>query len=184
MLTKKCITCGDYKELDDFYAHKEMADGHLNKCKKCVKAYQNKRRLEKEQDPAWMAKERERHRIKSATSDRASRKVYSRRKYYKKGEGYKTRYPEKAKAIAVSQRIKAPKGYHKHHWSYRVQDAHDILIIAIQNHYDFHRYTIYDQERMQYRSLDGVLLDTKASYIKYVTECLTDEGITIDSHNF
>ena len=35
---KVCKDCGELKELGQFYKHKQMADGHLNSCKDCVKA--------------------------------------------------------------------------------------------------------------------------------------------------
>jgi len=34
---KECFKCSQTKELNEFYAHKRMSDGHLNKCKDCTK---------------------------------------------------------------------------------------------------------------------------------------------------
>ena len=38
MTQKQCFKCGEVKEIDDFYKHPEMSDGHVGKCKECNKA--------------------------------------------------------------------------------------------------------------------------------------------------
>ncbi|WP_213993820.1 hypothetical protein [Sodalis sp. dw_96] len=41
---KKCNKCKLIKPITEFYCHKEMADGHLNKCKDCARADANRYR--------------------------------------------------------------------------------------------------------------------------------------------
>lgn len=40
---KTCFKCGESKELDHYYKHPQMLDGHLNKCKDCTKRDAKKR---------------------------------------------------------------------------------------------------------------------------------------------
>lgn len=71
---KKCIECGEVKSLSDFYKNGRMADGHLNKCKECVKSavtrYRNKnidkvraydRARGNRQDPSYIKEYRARY---------------------------------------------------------------------------------------------------------------------------
>lgn len=61
---KHCRWCDVTKSLDDFYAHPQMRDGHLNKCRECVKVYVRARYHEKMADPVWRKGERARGRRK------------------------------------------------------------------------------------------------------------------------
>ena len=43
-MTKPSIACGQVLPLTSFYAHPQMADGHLNRCKECQKTLSRKTR--------------------------------------------------------------------------------------------------------------------------------------------
>ena len=57
-MMKKCIRCGNDKELDDFYAHPQMLDGHLNKCKECCKEVGDLREKKLRENPKFCEEER------------------------------------------------------------------------------------------------------------------------------
>jgi hypothetical protein len=88
---------------------------------------------------------------------------------------YKDKYPEKFIARNLSQKIKSTLG-HKHHWSYNIEHAKDVIDMTIQNHSKAHRFIIYDQERMMYRRYDtNELLDTRESHLDFITFCIKNK---------
>jgi len=146
-----------------------MADGLLGKCKKCTKkdvASRLKRLLlNPDFHDAEKTRQREKYyrlRYKEKHKPSPENKAAAMKRYVR-------RYPEKIAARNASQHIHAPDGTERHHWSYRGEHGKDIIILTSQQHAKLHRYMIYDPERMMYRGLDGVLLDTREKHETYIT---------------
>ena len=94
-MVKKCFKCSVCQPLSEFYRHKAMADGHLNKCKACAKRDMLEHR--RTNGDAIRAYDRERsklpHRIQHC---------------YENTKEYRRRYPERYKANgAVAAALKS-----------------------------------------------------------------------------
>jgi ribosome-binding protein aMBF1 (putative translation factor) len=93
-MNKVCKKCGKELSIDNFYAHYEMLDGHLNICKECTKKRVSKHRINN------IEKVRLYDRKRGKTEDRLNKnKIRSRNvlKYKKKDylNKYNNKYPEK-----------------------------------------------------------------------------------------
>ena len=79
-MKKTCFKCNEEKPISEFYKHKRMKDGHLNKCIECTKKDELKRRWENIE------------KIRKHDRERGSRQTPE---YFKE---YRNKYPNKDKA--------------------------------------------------------------------------------------
>jgi len=124
---KECFKCNIVKPLSDFYKHKQMADGYLNKCKECNRK-DSALQLEKNKlNPDWIEKEKERVRKKQLA---------------KKGHPRTLIYAEVKRMVASGEIIKKPCavcGKEKaqgHHEDYN--KPYDLIWLCVRHHQDRH----------------------------------------------
>lgn len=169
-MAKVCFKCGIKKNLSEFYAHPQMGDGHLNKCKECNKKDVKDNYRINISKPGYMDKERKRGREKHHRLYRRAVKDYVHQ--YNDGSTYLTRYPEKKIAGNKSSHL-LRKGFEGHHWSYNEQHYKDIIWLTKKHHMKAHRFIVYDQEQMMYRRYDTLeLLDTKERHEAFIKHCI------------
>ena len=157
--TKVCFRCEVNKPLTDYYKHKKMGDGHLNKCKSCTKSDAIKNHEKKSLSPEWVEKERAR-----------SREKYHRLNYKESQKEWNKKRPWSSSGVYknLSHKFKTDKGTELHHWSYKDSNLEDVFVMETKQHRMSHKYLNIDIENMCFRDLENNLLITKDSHFKYL----------------
>lgn len=168
---KECFKCNKILPISDFYSHKGMLDGHLNKCISCTKNDIKTRVGELRKNEEWVENERKRCR------DRYYRLGY-KKKYRPSPEQkrenvrkYNQKYPEKFLASKYTEiYFNKCKGKHLHHWSYEQKSWLDVIELDIKDHNLLHRFITYDQKTMMFRSLSGEILNSKEKHLNLLAQ--------------
>lgn len=149
--TKVCFKCGIEKPLTEFYVHKQMGDGHLNKCKDCTRKDAKENLAKKADDVEWRRKERARGREK-----------YKRLGYVK----YKRTHDEMSNVSRYFRSLGLTlQGCELHHWNYNF--LKDVIALPISVHRKLHSLLKFDEESKCFL-YNGTLLTTKKQHIELI----------------
>jgi len=86
-MEKKCFKCGVVKDIGSFYKHKQMKDGHLNKCIDCAKTDVRQHRRENES-----VREYDRRRYRENPARREASAANTKKYNAENPERYRARY--------------------------------------------------------------------------------------------
>ena len=156
---KVCFKCGIEKPLTDYYKHKQMGDGHLNKCKDCTKKDTKTQTEINTSTPEGLEKERARHRDKYRRLNyKEKQKEWDKDKPWKQTSTYK----------GLSKKFKTPVGYELHHWNYNTEFLEDVVLMPIKEHRTLHRFLKLDLESRILITNNNIPLTNKSRHLSFI----------------
>ena len=146
---KRCFKCKKLKPISCFYAHKEMADGHLGKCKECTKKDVHEHRVKNLE--RVQAYDRERGRLSHRKIAVSERQKKNKERHNKANREYLKKYPDRKIARSLIGNHKrdgklTPKPcevcgtmerIHGHHADYSKPD--EVVWLCQKHHMELHR---------------------------------------------
>lgn len=169
--TKQCGTCGETKPVSSFYKQKD-ADGYFRRCIACCALAGKERSKRINSDPKALAAEQAKARERYHKNDYKNKYWKNKKMIKEKSQRHRAKYPEKYAATnrtrIIRQKGHRPLQIHLHHWSYKPEHRKDFIELFVRDHATAHRFLVYDQNSMLYRTDTGILLDTKEAHFNYI----------------
>lgn len=153
---KRCFKCGLLLPLSCFYTHKQMGDGHLNKCKGCTRKDVHEKYMDNIQDPEYIEKERARGRNKY-------KRLYS-------GIKVKNKYGTSCVRAFIKRRIgDIDKNIELHHWNYN--HPYSVISLDRSTHARLHKLIrLDDNDRIFVVRNNGERLDSIEKHCEFITK--------------
>lgn len=182
MDAKQCSVCHQWKAPNRFHRQAECKDGLKPACKDCSaqkdKAYReaNRERISRVKR-AWNVRNQARRRLvhkRWREQNRARVREVSHAWWLRNKDRanatkrrYRKKFPEKVAAWANSTNLRCVKGKDVHHWSYKRQHWKDVFFLTPRQHVAIHDAMNYDQTTMLYRTMEGILIESRTAAAKY-----------------